>query len=252
MTFDGKLDGNTNVDSLSSNSQFLKTYVETKKWLDNIGIKDYTINDETLVVDAPNGVIIVNNAITSLKVKFGNCGDWRMFQISCPKLNTLVGTPDHVKALSCRGTKIKNFVGLNSVEQIYAEKLKYLKSFEGLPNKVEIIDIYGSCYGVESITNFPKTITGTLYIGIDFKWIPSLYKHMDELHSIILWGDHRIYDNILPLLRIKGISLIKFASSSALSDILNAEINRQPDPRKRNLLKVAQELSNAGFHHLTV
>ena len=75
-----------------SDSQFFKTYEETKNWLDDMDIENYTINDDlTIDVDGDGDVNLNNKKLEKIPVKFKSIGGY--FDCYNNKLTSLKGSP---------------------------------------------------------------------------------------------------------------------------------------------------------------
>ncbi len=101
---------------------FLKTREEIKAWLDEMGIKGYTIHDNSLSVDVDGDVDITGYQLTAIPVQFGVvkgdfwCGSNRLTNLIgsptvcrgcffCYKnsLSSLAGVPKICKKINCKG-----------------------------------------------------------------------------------------------------------------------------------------------------
>jgi hypothetical protein len=78
-----------------NNSQFFTTYEETKSWLDEMEIKNYTINTD-LTVDVDGNVNLSFRTLTHIKVNFNKVKGF--FNCSYSELTTLTGSPKEVKS----------------------------------------------------------------------------------------------------------------------------------------------------------
>ena len=93
----------------SRDNQFFKTYEETKNWLDDMDIDNYTINDD-LTIDGDGDVIISDIGLKKIPVKFKSVGG--DFNCGSNQLTSLKGSPDSVgKGFYC---------GHNPIEEIYS------------------------------------------------------------------------------------------------------------------------------------
>lgn len=113
----------------SDTNQFFKTKEETKKWLDDLGIKNYTINDN-LSVDVDGDIKLIYRELDHIPVQFGNvdggfyCYGNRLKDLKgCPKyvsnyfncsenqLTSLEGCPNEVDAFYCSNNKLTSLKG---------------------------------------------------------------------------------------------------------------------------------------------
>lgn len=235
----------------SSASQFFKTYEETKNWLDEMAVRLYEIDENSLSVDVRGPVNLSKKNLTKIPVRFGKVNG--EFNVSDnPKLESLAGSPAKAVCIMCDSTNIKNFDWLGDINFVYAKNIKSLESFKGLPTRLTSLNIQHSCENVHSFDHFPTTVSGYLSISHDFRFTDILHKHSNDIGNIVLCGSGKSYGCILYFLHINGIKNIIFSHNRMVSDILNKEISCRPNPKKRNLLRIAHELSNAGFHNLTV
>lgn len=232
-------------------SRFLDTYEDTRLWLDSVNISSCDINRETLLVDCNFGIWLEFNQMKQIPVKFNNV--FGSFNVSyCRNLKSLIGSPNKTKTISCNNTSIDSFVGLGDVDCVIASDIDTLSSFNGLPTTLSFLNIDGSCNNITSLLYFPKIIKNSLHIGSDFRFSYCLYRHSIEINKIVICGDVNKFYGIVNLLNVGGVNAIEIAENIKVESIMSEEIKRQPNPKKRNILKVSQELSNAGFHHLTV
>jgi hypothetical protein len=108
---------------------------EIKTWLDNMKIKNYTINSD-LTVDVNNDVNLVNKGLTTIPIQFGIINGY--FDCACNQLTSLKGTPYEVKSwFSVRANKLKTLEGCPKVVHshfyVSSNALTYL---DFLPEKI--------------------------------------------------------------------------------------------------------------------
>lgn len=146
----------------SNNEQFLKTKEEIKKWLDDIGIENYTINKD-LTVDAGD-VIISKRGLKTIPVKFGKIyGD---FICSNNKLTSLEGCPKIVRgSFVCDNNKLTSLeFGPYDVEGHYECEHNQLTSLEGCPGLING-DFRCNNNKINTLKYCPIQIDGTLFLG---------------------------------------------------------------------------------------
>jgi hypothetical protein len=116
----------------------LKTEEEIKAWLDDNGVKNYTINKD-LTVDV-KGSITINIDESELPVQFNTVNGY--FSIANSKnLKSLKGCPKNLEAsFSADNTPITNCEGIGKVGgMISLKKCKKLKSLKGLNKNNDIL-----------------------------------------------------------------------------------------------------------------
>lgn len=74
-------------------SAFFTTYEETKKWLDKMGVENYTINED-LTVDVDVNVDLRHKKLEKIPVKFGKVGG--SFSCRNNQLTSLEGCPEKI------------------------------------------------------------------------------------------------------------------------------------------------------------
>ncbi len=113
----------------------LNTKEDIQKWLDDMGIKNYSIT-KNLVVNVKGNVFLANNKLKNIPVQFGVVtGD---FIVSMNSLTSLKGSPNKVEGdFYCSDNKLETLeyspktVGGN----FYCE-FNLLDNLEGAPEKV--------------------------------------------------------------------------------------------------------------------
>lgn len=76
---------------------------QTKEWLDEMGIKNYTINDDG-TVDVDGNVSLNDKSLTSIPVQFGQVTG--SFYCSHNRLTSLEGAPKEIGgSFTCRNNK---------------------------------------------------------------------------------------------------------------------------------------------------
>jgi len=107
-------------------------YQRIKNWLDEVGIKNYTINKD-LTVDVDDGVDLRKMTFEKLPVRFGKVSWW--FDISnCKNLKTLEGCPKEVDG------------------SFFCNDCPNLKTLEGCPKEV-----YSNFWCYDCGRNFTRT-----------------------------------------------------------------------------------------------
>ena len=111
------------------------TKEEIEAWLDLMGIKNYTINED-LTVDVKGNVQLSRKGLTSIPVQFGTiAGDFK-----CPynKITSLQGSPKEVKGdFYCAFNKLANLDGCpKEVKGNFFCNDNKLTSLEGSPKEV--------------------------------------------------------------------------------------------------------------------
>lgn len=201
-------------------SKTFKTFEATKGWLDDMGITNYTINRGTLLVDVYGDVDLSYNSMTKIPVKFGNV--YGKFIIrGCKNLTSLIGCPHSAELIDCSFTNIKDFSGIDMVNDIYATHLNCLESFNGLPETLNVLMLDNSCGNIKCIDHFPKTITNTLTVSDNFKLTHELYKWADHILSVSLRGNHIGVWDMDSLLKIRGLRNVIRFDCSGFSTVLN-------------------------------
>ena len=90
-------------------SEFLTSKEEVEKFLDNFGIRNYTIHDN-LIVDVNGSVDISYARLAVIPVKFGTVSD--SFICSSNRLTSLIGSPREVgRDFNCRYNNLTSLAG---------------------------------------------------------------------------------------------------------------------------------------------
>lgn len=231
---------------LDHQSNFLKTYKETKKWLDKMNIKNYTINNETLVVDA-HSVDLSYSKLTHIPVKFGLIQN--TFDISYnPELTSLVGSPDTSYSFKCSSTGISNFDGIGDSYKINANRLKNLTSFRGLRDIMSLLSIVGSCHNILDLEFFPKELS-YLEIGDDFRLLKYMPEHITNLHVIHLFAEPMEVYDIPSILGINGINVVNNfeCQRNKLIDFIYSAIYDKKTPMKTKINSLTKIMSYMGY-----
>lgn len=243
----------TKIFESDNTSNMLEDKSAIIRWLTSNNIQEFKIHDGTNIVDVYKGVSLnktYNHDIGKhLPVKFGDVNGG--FNLDMIGVESLIGCPNKCKFINCSRTNISNFNGIGTTSSVIATRCQDLTSLDGLPNKLDTLDI-SYCDSLNDINGLPEKI-GTLIISKSFcQHIKGMRKRTGTIKKVILAGDISEYQDIVGLLNINGLTNIEIHNGFKISSILNDEIIRQPVSKKRNLLKVAYDLSNAGYHHLTV
>lgn len=207
----------------STNTQFFKTYKETETWLNKMRIRNYSIDEKSLVVDVNDNVSLTYTNISKIPVKFGKVSGWFSVRNN-DELTSLIGSPDTAESIDCSSTNITDFNGLGNISVIYANNISSLKSFYGLPKTAHVLSIENSCNNINTLDHFPKTINMYLIINQDFKMIDMLPEYMDRLDSLALRGKFNNYSEIMD---IKGLTEVRCIDSINVSGMLNNQIHRK-------------------------
>src|SRR3990167_6951937 len=171
----------------------MKTKKQIKQWLDEMGVKDYTIN-KNLIVDVEGDVNLSHKKLKKFPVQFGKVR--RNFYCSYNQLKSLKGAPQDVReSYDCSYNQLKSLkgapqdVGWNfdcSHNQIKSLKgapqdvgksffcsHNQIKSLKGAPQKVR--DFYCSYNQLKSLKGAPQ----------DVGW--SFFCHNNQLKSVPKW-----------------------------------------------------------------
>lgn len=113
-------------------------YNQVKSWLDEMGINNYTINND-LTVDVEGNVFLQKKLMTEIPVQFGKV--YGSFTCSNNNLTTLKGCPDYVTGVfSCNNNELTH--------------LDYLPKYMGS-------DFYCNQNNLTTLKGCPDTINGT-------------------------------------------------------------------------------------------
>src|SRR3990167_9294018 len=112
----------------------MKTKKQIKQWLDEMGVKDYTIN-KNLIVDVEGDVNLSHKKLKKFPVQFGKVR--RNFYCSYNQLKSLKGAPQNVgKSFFCSHNQIKSLKGAPQKVRDFYCSYNQLKSLKGAPQDV--------------------------------------------------------------------------------------------------------------------
>lgn len=142
----------------AANPQFFKERGETEAWLKEMGIKNYLIDSDSLVVDVDGNVDISNKGIDELPVQFGRIsGD---FDCSHNKLTQLIGAPKYVGDFDCSHNNLFSLLFSPKEADVFRCHDNRIISFEGLPKKLE--ELHCENNRIKSLKGLPDISGGTL------------------------------------------------------------------------------------------
>ncbi len=107
-----------------------KTFVETKTWLDKVGVEGYTIRDD-LVVDVNRGVDISKLDLTHIPVQFGVIKGH--FSCASNNLGNLLGSPSQCNEFYCDRNQLTSLIGAPKKCFSFSCSHNQLKSLEHSP-----------------------------------------------------------------------------------------------------------------------
>ena len=204
------------------NDQFFKTYEETKNWLDNFYVKNYTINKD-LTVDVNGEVSLSFNDLDFIPVQFGVVT--RNFDCSNNNLKNLKGCPNKTRYFDCQHNKLESLEGcpfeINGLLDCTYNNLKKLDC-----GPIKISGIYGgiSCSNnkLDSLEGCPKV--KNLYFDnndiLDLKGLPigveGIFFHNNPISNILC-----LIDGQMPTFVKK---IIKFAEYLNEYDVINGNV----------------------------
>jgi len=119
----------------------LKTKEEIQAWLDEMRIKNYTINDD-LTVDVDGTVKISNKKLVEIPVQFGIVV--RDFDCSRNKLTSLKGSPRECVGFYCSHNKLTSLVGAPQKCWYFNCSNNKLTSLEFAPKECTEFDCYNN------------------------------------------------------------------------------------------------------------
>lgn len=178
-----------NFDTWLNESHQLLSKEDIEKWLDQLEIKNYTINDD-LTVDVKGYVILDKQTFEQFPVKFNKVGG-NFSCRDCINLTSLEGAPLKVRgSFSCRGcinlTSLKsspqevgghffcsncnNLTTLEGATQevgrdFYCSGCTALVSLEGSPRKVSGNFSCNECANLTSLKGAPLEVSGHFFCG---------------------------------------------------------------------------------------
>jgi len=140
----------------SIDDQFFKTYEETKNWLHDVYVKNYTINKD-LTVDVDDEVSLTFNNLEFIPVQFGVVV--RNFDCSNNNLRNLKGSPFKTRYFNCNNNKLTSLEGSpTEIDGLFDCSYNNLKKLDCGP--IKISGRYGgiSCSNnkIESLEGCPK------------------------------------------------------------------------------------------------
>lgn len=142
----------------AAQAQFFTERGDIEVWLNEMGIKEYFIDEETLVVDVAGDVNISGKDLEALPVQFGRvAGD---FDCSHNKLNQLIGAPKYVGDFDCSHNQLFNFLFGPKEANTYKCHDNRIVSFEGLPKSVE--ELHCEHNRIQSLKGLPIISGGIL------------------------------------------------------------------------------------------
>lgn len=143
---------------LKKETQFFQTEHETKNWLDFMGIKNYSINQD-LLVDVDGGVDISNSNLKAIPVQFGRVKV--SFSCNHNQLTSLKGSPVYVGGhFHCSSNNLVNLNG--GPERVvfdYDCRDNLLNSLKGAPTVVGNFDC--GLNNLITLKHSPKLVTGS-------------------------------------------------------------------------------------------
>lgn len=230
-------------------------FYKINKFAEDNLIKSFTLDSYGRICTT-DGVEILDFQERVLPVKFGSVK--RGFEIFNSNIITLDGCPDSCSFFRVHDCNITNLVGGPSdVPDFYSisDSKGLLTSLSGIPKKLNILTLNTKSTHIDVDVSKIEISFG-LNITIDALSVIDICKvfKFNNVELKIFSGNFNRSINILDILRIEGLRSISFKGfgDDTLTKVFSNEIQRQPNPKKRNLLRVAQELSNVGYHHLTI
>ena len=176
--------------SVFRDNYFLQSKEEIKKWLKEVGVKKYKMNDD-LTVDVKGDVDISGKNLTKIPIKFNKInGD---FECGHNKLTSLKGCPDTVKGdFDCKDNLIISF-------EFMPKKITGRYFFWG--NDIKSVDF---------LVAFNENIAYFLIKALSFhSWLPlkNMLKTINEMSSIYKEKTDIVnnYINVIKGKKIKNI-----------------------------------------------
>jgi hypothetical protein len=179
-------------------SQFLKTKPEIMQWLYDVGIENYTINED-LTVDVDDNVNFLNNELENIPIQFGIING--NFSISGHSLTSLKGSPYKVNGyFDCSYNNIQSLKYCpREIGGVFFCSHNFIKSLQDGP---EIVHGKFKCYGnpIESLNKFITQLHDDFEHDIDsltnailgFKEMYSLIKSYDADNYVLILTPHQI------------------------------------------------------------
>ena len=144
----------------SRDNQF-KTYEETKNWLDDMDIDNYTINDD-LTIDVDGDVDLNNKKLEKIPVKFKSVRGY--FYCNSNQLTSLKGCPESVGGyFNCGINQLTNLEGCP--ESVGGDFYCYNNSLTSLKGSPESVGRDFNCGSnqLTSLKGCPKSVGGHFY-----------------------------------------------------------------------------------------
>lgn len=143
----------------AAHPQFLAEREAVQSWLEEMGIKNYTI-DEDLTVHVDGDVNLASKGLKVLPVQFGKVTG--KFNCSGNRLRQLLGSPRIVKDFDCSNNNLFNLLFAPKEAEVLNCSCNRIVSFEGAPLKLK--ELHCASNRIRSLKGIPE-ITGGILIA---------------------------------------------------------------------------------------